>query len=233
MQRRVPLCASLSWFEGRTLHAFPNEETTAMTTLPAPADAIAESQLLIAALEQRRAELPFADAILETHRAMHRELETSHTSSERAVDEWRAALARRWECEVAGRRIYKQVMRQLVAYYGSPSAAAIKLLSRGDAEADSTPAELLEDLRRLHASLAIEAGAPPFAPERACEVERACLDLARAIAHAAACEHRRRAAVLDCRMIREVYRRVRGETGRALIQHYAGQVPADFAGLVQ
>jgi hypothetical protein len=201
-----------------------------MTTLPAPVDALAESQRLIAAIEQRRAELPFADDILETHRTMLRELETSHTSSAQAVAEWRAALARRWECEVAGRRLYKQVMRQLVDFYGSPEAAPIKLLSRGGAEIDSSPQELLEDLRRLHAALVIPT-APPPAGERADELELACLELARAIAQASACEHRRRAAALDNRMVREVYRRVRGETTRVLVEHYGDRVPGEFEGL--
>ncbi|MFO7169531.1 MAG: hypothetical protein DIU80_016015 [Chloroflexota bacterium] len=202
-----------------------------MTTLPAPADAIAESQRLIAALEQRRAELPFADDMLATHRTMHRELEMSHTTSQQAVAEWRAALARRWECEVAGRKLYKQVMRQLVDYYGSPEAAPVTLVSRGGAEAESSPSELLEDLRRLHAALLIE-DAPPFAEQRRAEVTQAHRDLEAAIAHANACEHRRRTAVLDSRMVREVYRRVRSETYRALVGHYGQAVPPVFEGLL-
>ena len=48
-----------------------------MTTLPAPTDALAESQRLIAAIEQLRGELPFADDILAVHRPTHQELEIS------------------------------------------------------------------------------------------------------------------------------------------------------------
>jgi hypothetical protein len=203
-----------------------------MTTLPAPADAIVESQRLIAAIEQRRAELPFAEDVLATHRTMHRELETSHTSSEQAVAEWRAALARRWDCEVAGRRLYKQVMRQLVEFYGTSEAAPVTLLSRGGAEAESTPSELLEDLRRLRAALQIES-APPFAAERWAQIAAVHDDLEQAISQANACEHRRRTAVLDSRMAREVYRRVRGETVRALAAHYGETVPPVFAGIVE
>ena len=39
------------------------EETPVMTTLPAPTDALAESQRLIATIERLRGELPFADDI--------------------------------------------------------------------------------------------------------------------------------------------------------------------------
>lgn len=202
-----------------------------MATIPAPADAIAESQRLIAALELRRAELPFAEATLEVHRSMHRELEVSHSGAEQAVAEWRAALARRWECEVAGRRLYKQVLRQLREHYGA-DAGPVALLSRGGAEAESTPSELLEDLRRLSAALAI-GGGPAEPAARAPQVEEACLELARAIGQVSMCEHRRRQAALDNRMVREVYRRVRGETGRALAAHYGGGVPEEFAGVVE
>ena len=52
-----------------------------MTTLPAPTDALAESQRLIATIEQLRGELPFAEDILDLHRPTHHELETSATKS--------------------------------------------------------------------------------------------------------------------------------------------------------
>jgi hypothetical protein len=196
-----------------------------MTTTLAPTDALAESQRLIAALESRRDELPFADTALATHRTLHQELEATHSSSAQAVAEWRAALAQRWDCEVAALRLYKQAMRQLLEHYGSREAGPVKLLSRGGAEAESTPAELLEDLRRLAAVLAID-GVPADAAACIPQVEAACLELARAIGHASAAEHRRRQTLLDHRMVRAVYQRARDETGRALAAHY-GQIPAD------
>lgn len=197
-----------------------------MTVVPPSADALAESQRLIDALEQHRGDLPFAEAALETHRTMHRELEQAHSSSAQAVIEWRAALARRWDCEVTGRRLYKHILRQLVEHYGEDSAP-VKLISRGGAEAESTPAELLEDLRRLSATLALE-GMPEEIAARAPLVEAECLELARAIGQVSASEHRRRQTVLDDRMVREVYRRVRGETGRALSLHYGPRLPGAF-----
>jgi hypothetical protein len=204
------------------------EETPVMTTLPAPNDALAESQRLIAALEQHRGELPFADDILALHRPTHQELEASYTRSEQAVAAWRRALAQRWECEVAGRRLYKRSVRQLVEYYGGEEAPEVQLLSRGGAEVDSSPAELLVDLRRLQAALAVGAEALAFANERLPELDQACAALEEAIVEANLCETQRRVAVLDSRMAREAYRRVRSETRRVLIEHYGDRMTSTF-----
>jgi hypothetical protein len=92
---------------------------------------------------------------------------------------------------------------------------------------------LLEDLRRLRAALDLPSELLPFAAQRLPQTERVCRDLERAIVEADSSEHRRRAAVLDSRMVREVYRRVRGETYRALVAHYGEQVPQEFYYFVQ
>jgi hypothetical protein len=198
-----------------------------MTTTLAPTDALAESQRLLAALESRRDELPFAEAALATHLTLHQELEATQRSGRQAVDEWRTALAQRWEREVAARRLYKQTLRQLIEHYGSGEAGPVKLLSRGGAEADSTPAELLEDMRRLAAVLAID-GVPARMAACVPRVEAACLELARAISYAEATERRRRQTALDQRMVREVYRRARDETARTLAAHYGQALPEVF-----
>ena len=200
-----------------------------MTILPAPSDALAESQRLIATLEQLRGELPFADDILALHRPTHHELETSTTRSEQAVTAWRGALARRWESEVAGRRLYKQIVRQLAEFYGGTEAPEVQVLSRGGAEADSSPAELLADLRRLQAALAVGLA---VGRERLPEVEQACAALESAITEANLSETQRRVAVLDSRMAREAYRRVRGETRRLLIEHYGEHMAHKFTDLL-
>ena len=200
-----------------------------MTILPAAGDALAESQRLIATLEQLRGELPIADDILALHRPTHQELAASTTKSEQAVTAWRGALARRWECEVAGRRLYKRIVRQLAEHYGSEHALEVQLFSRGGAEADSTPSELLVDLRRLQAALSVGLAG---ASERLPEVEQACAALERAITDANLSETQRRVAVLDNRMAREAYRRVRGETRRLLIEHYGDYMAHEFAGLL-
>ena len=200
-----------------------------MTTLPAPTDALAESQRLIAMVERLRGELPFADDILALHRPTHHELETSATKSEQAVDAWRGALARRWDAEVAGLRLHKRIIRQLAEHYGGENAPEVQMLSRGGAAAESTPAELLADLRRLQAALSAGLG---FARERLPEVKRACAALESAITDANQSETQRRVAVLDNRMAREAYRRVRGETRRLLVEHYGEHMTHEFTELL-
>src|SRR5262245_15142288 len=103
-----------------------------MTVPPVQNDAIAESLRLIDAVERALTDLPFADSILDLHRTAHRGLEQCHDASEAAVGAWRAALARRWESEVAGRRLYKQVLRQLTDHLGE-DAALVQMISRGGA----------------------------------------------------------------------------------------------------
>lgn len=198
-----------------------------MTVLLAPIDAIVESHKLIVALEQRSIDIPFAEDILAAHRSTHRELEQSHITSEEAVAQWRTALAQRWDSEVAGRRLYKQILRQLIDHFGD-SAPQVQMLSRGGAEANSTPSELLEDLRRLHAGLTVESAELPFAQERRAQLEQMCAELERAIDQARTAEHQRRAAVLDSRMAREAYRRICEETQRTLMDIYGDRAAIEF-----
>ncbi|MEO7909801.1 MAG: hypothetical protein ABIV47_09145 [Roseiflexaceae bacterium] len=200
-----------------------------MTTLLAPADALIESQHLITMIERLRSDLPFADAVLAVHRPTHHELTTSAAESVQAVDTWRGALARRWEAEVAGLRLYKRIVKQLAEHYGGDSAPEVQMLSRGGVEADSSPAELLADLRRLQAALSIGL---EFARQRLPEVEQACATLEIAITDANQSETQRRVAVLDNRMAREAYRRARGETRRLLIEHYGEHMTPEFSELL-
>ncbi len=198
-------------------------------TTPAPTDALAESQRLIATIEQLRGELPFADDILALHWPTHHELETSATKSDQAVAIWREALARRWESEVAGLRLYKRIIRQLADHYGGEDTPEVQMLSRGGAQAESSPSELLTDLRRLQAALLVGLG---FASERLPEVEHACAALESAIIDANLSETQRRVAVLDNRMAREAYRRVRSETRRLLVEHYGDHLAQEFTELL-
>lgn len=204
-----------------------------MSALLAPADAVVESERLIAALERHRAELPFVEDVLAVHRPTHQELESSRTSSEQAVNAWRAALAQRWNCEVAGRRLYKQILRQFVEHYGKAAAPEVQMLSRGEAEVNSSPGELLRDLRRLQAALVAAHESLPFAARRLPELEKACDALEQAIAEANACEAHRRATAIDRRMAQEAYRRARTSTRRALIEHYGGAIAGEFAELFE
>ncbi|MDW8148117.1 MAG: hypothetical protein RMJ48_17705 [Roseiflexaceae bacterium] len=200
-----------------------------MTTLPSPHDAIANSAKLIAILERHYKDAPEIEALLDAHRVTHQQMTTSYHVSEEAIAAWRAALARRWACEIAARRLYKQTLRQLIQHYGTAETPTIRLISRGGAEADSTPAELLEDMRRLHAVLSLEAATLPFAEQRLAEILQSCETLECAINDVAECERRRRAAVLDLRIAREVYRRMRRETYQALVNRLGDQAPLDLA----
>jgi hypothetical protein len=208
------------------------EEIPAMTTLLAPADALAESQRLISTIERLRSEIPFAEDVLALHRPTHHYLEASSTRSEQAVDAWREALARRWECEVAGRRLYKQVVRQLADHYGGPAAPEIQALTRGEAEANSSPTELVTDLRRLYAALVV-AKDLAFADARLPELELSCAALESAIAEANLRETERRVAVLDSRLANEAYRRARHETRRMLANHYGEGLTSRFGDLLE
>jgi hypothetical protein len=202
-----------------------------MTVPQSPSDAIVESLRFISAIEERRALLPFAGDLIALHQYAHRNLEACHAASETAVEAWRSALARRWDCEVAGRRLYKQIVRQMTDYYGEGSPQLL-LVSRGGAEANSTPAELLDDLRRLHAALTVELVQIPFAAERLPQVSQAAAVLEAAIHEAQETEHRRRIAVLDSRMAREAFRRTCEESFGKLAAHYGDRFNDEFSELL-
>jgi hypothetical protein len=108
----------------------------------------------------------------------------------------------------------------------------MQLLSRGGAEAESSPAELLADLRRLQAALTVAGASRISASARLPEIDQTCAALEGAIGKANECETQRRVAVLDSRMAREAYRRVRSETRRVLIEHYGDHMAGQFSELV-
>jgi hypothetical protein len=198
-----------------------------MTASLAPLDAITESIRLISSLEQHRDAISSVDSMLDAHRQVHNDLILCHEASEAAVNAWRVALARRWDCEVAGRRLYKQALRQIADALGALSPQ-IQMLSRGGAEANSSPSELLKDLRRVQACLTIEAPQLSFAAERLRQIEQICLALELAISEAQHWEHRRRNAVLDNRMARESFRRICEETFGKLSAHYGIHFSDEF-----
>lgn len=211
----------------------PNQETLAMSTLSMQTDELVESKRLLAALEQRRDDMPFAKDLLVLHRPAHQELEGSRAKSEAAIDAWRAALACRWECEVAGRRLYKRILRELTWYYGSPAALEVQMISRGDAEVNSSPSELLFDLRRVQAALSAGAIAAPLASEWLTELEQTCAALDAAITATDACEATRRVAAMNNRMAQDAYRRIRSQLRQLLATHYGEGAPSEFAGIFE
>lgn len=203
-----------------------------MTVLLAPTEALEESQRLISMLEQLRGELAFADDILAIHRPAHHELQQSQLRGDQAVAAWRAALAQRWECEVAGRRLYKRMLRQLAAHYGGDNVPEVQMLSRGGAEAESSPTELLADLRRLQSATMVGTAVQTFGGAAQAEFEQVCAALEQAIDTANLCEAQRRNAALDSRLANEAYRRARSETRRRLSEHYGDRLGDVFGGLL-
>lgn len=193
-------------------------------------DTLDHSLRLMAAIEQRRVELPFAENMLAVHQNTHRGLEQTYDASQAAVGQWQAALARRWDQEVAARRLYKQIFRQFADLVGEQSPH-VQLISRGGAEANSSPAELLEDLRRLRAAISLDDLDLPFAIERSAQIDAMCQALEDAIETAATAEHQRRTAVIENRMAREAYRRACEETLGRLASHYGERFQEEFSNL--
>lgn len=194
-----------------------------MTTLPTPVNALQDSERIIQLLEQRHDEFPHAEEFLAVHRPTHQELERNKQITEQAVTAWREALAYRWTCEIAGRRLYKQIYQQFTEFYGSADAPEVQLISRGGAEENSSPAELLVDLRRMEAALIVNSERLPFATQRLSELVDVCTSLDEAINATNVYESERRASVLEQRMVQETYRRLCHTTRQALAEHYGSQ----------
>ena len=194
-----------------------------MTALLAPADALQQSERIIHLLEQRRGEFPYAEELLAIHRPAHEELERNKQVTEQAVAAWRQSLAHRWDCEVAGCRLYKHVYQQFVAFYSSAAAPEVQLIARSSVEESSSPAELLADLRRMEAALLVNSKQLPFAAQRLAELSEVCAALDNAISKTNACEAARRASALAQRMAQEAHRRLYGTTRQAFAKHYGEQ----------
>ncbi|MBC8074475.1 MAG: hypothetical protein H7Y32_00240 [Chloroflexales bacterium] len=195
-----------------------------MTTITNAAiyDLVQDSTQLLEALERQLDALPAAGALLEQHQQLHRELLHRQQSGERAIEEWRRALARRWECEVAGQRLYLNVQRELVAYFG-PASQALLIFLRGD-EREHDAAQLLADLRQLHAALAITHGVPTAATDYLPDLVLACDALDDALHWSNRCEQQRHRAFLDRHLSQQAYQQVRERTQRTLATPVANLV---------
>jgi hypothetical protein len=198
-----------------------------MTAITPDIDPLAESQRLIAALERHAADLPFAAEHLALHRPMYQTLVRCKTASDSAVAAWRAALAQRWEWEVRGRRVYKQLQRLYVEHYGSDEHPRVQLVTSSEDDVDSSPSKLLTDLRRIQNDLTLNAKDLPFA-ERIHELTYVCARLEQAIAESATCETARRYSVVERRMAQEAYLRARNSTQGAIRSHYGEQISAEM-----
>lgn len=201
-----------------------------MTAILASVDALNESRSMISFLEQHRTDLPHADNLLATHRATHQKLEDSHQAVAAAVATWRTALSERWEAEIQGWRVYRQTCSQVEAHTADPNAPIRRLIEQISSEADGSPAGVLACLRHLSAALHLAGDElAPFRqnlPAINAEAER----LERALLRTTECEHARRRAALEERVIRETYRRVSNDTRLALGDLYAAEEATAWQG---
>ena len=185
---------------------------TALTTN----DALAESQHVAAMLRRHAATLPPGATQVNQLLLACQLFERCQQQSDAAVAAWRTALARRWECEIAGRRIYKQVERQYLEWYGPASLELQRIISHDDG--NFSPADLLADLRRIQADLALLAGRNDLAQNHD-HVAAAAERLEATIHNAAVCEAARRGAVLERRIAQDAFRRARTTAQHGLAEH--------------
>jgi hypothetical protein len=175
-------------------------------------------------LETRRAELPFADEELARHRTLRDALAAQRALGEQALADWRQALAQRWRAEVSGQRTYTAVQRQIAGYFGN-DAMYLQLVAPSQPSSALTAANLLADMRRLEASLALLRPRPPFAEESLAQMREAGDRLAAAIEWSEHCENARRRVLIEQRLATNLYDRVCQKTRRLVAAH----TPDDLA----
>lgn len=170
---------------------------------------------LLSFLELRRTEIPFADEELARHRALRSALDEQIVRGEQALSAWREALSQRWDAEVHGQRVYMAIQRQIADYFGN-DATYLQLVASSQPSAALTASNLLTDMRRLEASLALLRPRPPFADESLAEIRTAGDRLDGAIAWSEQCEAERRRVLIEQRMAANLYERVCQKTRRLM-----------------
>lgn len=196
---------------------------TALTTN----DALTESQQVAAMLERHAAVLPPGAPQVKQLLLACQLFERCQQQSDAAVTAWRTALAHRWACEIAGRRIYKHVQRQYLEWYGPESLELQRVTSY---DGNFSPADLLADLRRIQADLALLASCNNLAHNHG-DVTAAAEQLEATIHTAAVCEATRRGAVLERRIAQDAFRRARAAAQRGLAEH-AGALPSELRAML-
>lgn len=171
-----------------------------------------ESHNLITLLEHTQASSPFVREALARQQALHTELQHRQMQSDQALAEWRMALTHRWQCEIEGQRIYTQILRHLRDRYGEDSPHVQILLPSNNQHA-GTAADLLNDMRRLHASLLLLQPQSVDADTLA-HLEAMCQQLDEALAQTQHLERKRRATTIERRMAEDACRQAIDETTR-------------------
>lgn len=184
-------------------------------TLYTPTTRTDEAHQMIDLLERHRGAYPFLEEDLARHQALLAALADQSRRSEHALDLWRAALARRWSCEVAAQRAYDTVQRQLSAFYGDDPAYS-QLIAPAQPSTLCTPAALLHEVRRLDAALELMSPRPLFADEGRERLQAAADDLAAAINQTDRCEAERRSMLAQQRVASSLLERAYERTRRRL-----------------
>ena len=183
-----------------------------------PVDPIIEdSRRLHQLLEAQSQQVPMAGQLLAAHLPTHTTLEQQHSASERAVDAWRRALARRWTAEVDGLRLFRQSVQEISGLLGT-DAPEVLLLARAEQSAQGSPGELLAALRQLRATVELCVSQPSLIAQRD-TIKAACERLAVTTEETQHCEEARRHAVLERRIAQDAYRRLRAIIAGELAQH--------------
>lgn len=193
---------------------------------------IDDSQQFIAMLESQAPQHPFVGEELARHRVLYSELQHRQAFNERTLREWRAALTRRWECEIAGQRLFMQIQRQLREHFGADSLQVEAVAPVLDSKA-CTAADLLAALRRMHAGLMLLQPSPPFVGERMNQLKQALSTLAEALDQTRLCEAARRQAILNQQLASGAYERARNQTRHLFIEQLGEEAIQVFtAGVV-
>lgn len=176
---------------------------------------------LLSLLERYREAHPSLDDELAQQRALSDTLAEHRRRADQTLAEWRAALSRRWECEVGAQRVYSAVQRQLAAYYG-PDCAYTQLIAPAHPSHASTASDLLHDVRRLGASLELLAPRPPFAAVAVVELRAAGDGLEQALAETDRREAARRSVLAEQRIAANLFERA-CERARKHLAHVVGE----------
>ena len=192
---------------------------TTLLVMPTPTpEAVGQ---LAALLERHRHSSPQMEEELTRQQTLTHTLVEHRLRGDRALSAWRAALSRRWECEVSAQRAYRSVQRQLGDYYG-PDTAYAQLLAPAHHVGGGTASDLLHDLRRLEASIQLLAPSPAFAAKALARLRLAGDELAVAIEQSLRCENERRSMITEQRIAANLYERAY-DRARRLLAGYIGE----------
>lgn len=187
-----------------------------MTQLYSPQrQPLEESNHLIHLLQQQANQSEAARNALARHQVIHNELYRQQVQSEHALAAWRHALTQRWQCEIEGQRIYSNILKKLQHYYGAESPQLQVIVPSNQPHAGAAE-DLLNDMRRMHASLLLTQPSFPCSSECVMQLEAACHNLSVSLQETRYYETERRTINFKRRLAEEACLRSIDETNRLL-----------------